>query len=130
MSLNQNRTLRGITFKHNQKGDFAFLPRLKAGVSCEDFEMNGERIAGRMVILPNTDGLLAPYIIMKASRYPGTGRATSHDAYRGESCDDAGVIKGRVYDDFQSAYTDCKRLDAVNPVGFNVWQVGDSAPVF
>lgn len=69
------------------------------------------------------------YIIMKASRLPGSGRAMPSDAYRGASCEDAGTPKGHIYDNEESAYQDVERLTDVNPVGFVVWQIDSNSPL-
>lgn len=69
------------------------------------------------------------YIIMKASRIPGKGQAIPASAYSGPSCKDAGVVAGRVYDDFAVALRDAALLTEVNPVGFVVWEIGAYDPI-
>ncbi len=54
------------------------------------------------------------WVIHKWSRSPHTV------SYNGPSCQHAGVIGGRVYDDKEEAEVDAKKLSQVNPVGFCV----------
>lgn len=57
-----------------------------------------------------------PYIIVKSSR-GGTS------PYIGPACVSASVEPGKMYADKTSAYADVKKLETVNPVGFDVVEV-------
>ena len=56
------------------------------------------------------------YIIVKASR-----TNTGHP-YSGPTCDNAGIPRGKVYDDYNTAYNHAKILTEYNPVGFVVYE--------
>lgn len=58
------------------------------------------------------------FIIMKSSRaFDG---ATPEYAYRGSTCERAGIEPGKVYSDFNAASADADKLTEFNPVGFVV----------
>jgi hypothetical protein len=61
---------------------------------------------------------LMQFIIMKSSRVVDT--PTPESAYRGPTCIRAGVEPGKVYDSFEAADADAKKLTHYNPVGFVV----------
>lgn len=63
------------------------------------------------------------YVIMKASRYYRGG-----PGYMGPTCDMAGVAPARIYNSYEDAMADAKRLNAYNPVGFLVEEYKDYQP--
>lgn len=58
------------------------------------------------------------FIIMKSTR--AFDAPTPEWAYRGPTCAAAGVEPGKVYDRFEAAEADAKKLTEHNPVGFVV----------
>lgn len=64
------------------------------------------------------------YIIMKSSRaFEG---ATAPWAYRGPTCNAAGVTPGQIYENKVDAETDAARLTKYNPAGFVVLELKDA----
>ena len=58
-----------------------------------------------------------PYHIIKASRiYEDKG-------YSGISCQQAGVEPGKTYDHMSDAVSDMVKLNAVNPVGWTIYDI-------
>lgn len=58
------------------------------------------------------------FIIMKSTR--AVDDPTPEWAYRGSTCERANVEPGKVYDSFEAAEADAKKLTKYNPVGFVV----------
>ena len=54
------------------------------------------------------------YVIHKWSRTPGSV------SYDGPTCQNAGVVGGQIYTDFDLAKSDASKLSECNPVGFVV----------
>jgi hypothetical protein len=56
------------------------------------------------------------YMIVKASRFAGTGGTP----YSGPTCTQAGVAPGKTHWSKKEAQDDADKLNAINPVGFQV----------
>ena len=73
---------------------------------------------------------MSDYILHKATRILSRGVARPGDAYTGPACQSAGIVPGLVYPFLSDAKTDAKRLKTYNPVGFDVYEIGQAEPIW
>jgi len=67
---------------------------------------------------------MGKFIVMKGSRCPEGDVVSVRDAYDGPTCERAWTRPGHVYASRRSAQRAATAMGEMNPVGFDVYEVG------